>query len=157
MIFGTGAGVNFGPDVASRFLELNNLKMVVRSHEVCRTGFELPFSGDDQQKVATIFSASNYSGGGNSAAYMTFSVTGPTTRDMNAVRVPGCDLQYRVYYFHIDHDDEELFSTQPNYTLSLHQLVSSFVYYFSFIQFRPISSAATAYVSLLTTNKISQF
>lgn len=116
--------MNFGPDITSKFLELNNLKMIVRSHEVCRTGFELPYGGDNQHKMATIFSASNYSGGGNSAAYMTFTVTtGSQSRDMSAVRVNGCDLQYRVYYFHIDHDEEELLCTQPNYTLSLHDLI----------------------------------
>jgi hypothetical protein len=29
-----GVGLSFGPDVTKRFLELNNLDMVVRSHEV---------------------------------------------------------------------------------------------------------------------------
>ena len=131
-----GAGVNFGPDVAKRFLQLNNLKMVVRSHEVCRTGFELPFAGavgegEDEQMVATIFSASNYSGGGNSAAYMVFSLTSgfysrSAVSNTNTVKVPGCDLQYRVCYFHIDPLDTE-FSSLPSadstYVLSLHDLI----------------------------------
>ena len=29
-----GVGLSFGPDVTEKFLALNNLKMVVRSHEV---------------------------------------------------------------------------------------------------------------------------
>jgi len=131
-----GAGVNFGPDIAKQFLQLNNLKMVVRSHEVCRTGFELPFAGavaegDDEQMVATIFSASNYSGGGNSAAYMIFSLTSGTfskssISHTNTVKVPGCDLQYRVCYFHIDPLDTEfsaLPSAESTYVLSLHDLI----------------------------------
>lgn len=35
-----GVGIQFGPDVAQRFLDDNNLKMVVRSHEVKNEGFE---------------------------------------------------------------------------------------------------------------------
>ena len=72
-----GAGVLFGPDVARAFCAFNGIKMVVRSHECCRTGFDLPFQGSlvegDKNLVATVFSASNYSGGGsNSAAYIVF-------------------------------------------------------------------------------------
>lgn len=127
-----GAGVNFGPDIAKRFLTLNNLTMVVRSHEVCRTGFELPFSGtgtpEDQQMVCTIFSASNYSGGGNSAAYMTFTRSdGAHSREPNTVRVQGCELQYRVHYFHIDLDEELTYSqgiaAEISNNLSLEDLI----------------------------------
>jgi diadenosine tetraphosphatase ApaH/serine/threonine PP2A family protein phosphatase len=73
-----GAGVAFGPDVTRRFLELNKLKLVVRSHECVRTGFDKPFTGDDANVLFTVFSASNYGGGGNSAAYLVFSPS-PTT------------------------------------------------------------------------------
>lgn len=37
------------------------------------TGFDLPFSGIHSDLLCTIFSASNYGGGGNSGAYMVFS------------------------------------------------------------------------------------
>ena len=33
-----GAGVAFGPDRVRTFLDVNNLKMIVRSHECVRTG-----------------------------------------------------------------------------------------------------------------------
>ena len=66
----------FGPDVARAFCRLNDIKMIIRSHECCRSGFELPYSDcvdeSDKNLIATIFSASNYGGGGNSAAFMVF-------------------------------------------------------------------------------------
>lgn len=76
-----GAGVHFGPDVTKEFLDNNGLKMVIRSHECVRKGFEQPFSGPNAPLLCTIFSASNYSGGDNDGAYLTFfthSVTGST-------------------------------------------------------------------------------
>ncbi|ETV87606.1 hypothetical protein, variant 4 [Aphanomyces astaci] len=42
-----GAGVVFGPDVCAAFLRLNQLKMVVRSHEVIREGFMWTFDVDE--------------------------------------------------------------------------------------------------------------
>lgn len=51
-----GVGVQFGPDVAARFIEENNLKLVVRSHEVKHEGYEYQKGG----KVLTVFSAPNY-------------------------------------------------------------------------------------------------
>ena len=71
-----GAGVMFGPDIARNFCNNNNISLVVRSHECCRTGFDLPYSSalntEDRNTVCTIFSASNYGGVGNSAAFMVF-------------------------------------------------------------------------------------
>jgi len=51
-----GVGMSFGPDVAKKFLEENNLKLLVRSHEVKMEGYEIE-PGD---QVITIFSAPNY-------------------------------------------------------------------------------------------------
>jgi diadenosine tetraphosphatase ApaH/serine/threonine PP2A family protein phosphatase len=73
-----GAGVAFGPDITRKFLELNHLRLVVRSHECVRTGFDKPFQDDDANKLFTVFSASNYGGGGNSAAYLVFSPSAVT-------------------------------------------------------------------------------
>jgi len=43
-----GAGVLFGPDRTRSFLTTNNLKMVVRSHECVRTGFDHPYKGSEE-------------------------------------------------------------------------------------------------------------
>ena len=49
-----GIGIYFGPDVANKFLEENQLEMLIRSHECKMNGYEI-FG-----KVITIFSAPNY-------------------------------------------------------------------------------------------------
>jgi len=75
-----GAGVAFGPDRVKTFLDVNKLKMIVRSHECIGTGFDHPFCGGNADMLVTIFSASNYGGGGNSGAYMVFT-TEPVLRN----------------------------------------------------------------------------
>lgn len=63
-----GVGIHFGPDVTERFLEHNNLKYIVRSHEVKDNGYELAHNG----KCITVFSAPNYCDSvGNDGAYIT--------------------------------------------------------------------------------------
>lgn len=51
-----GVGLSFGPDVTKSFLELNNLTMIVRSHEVKQEGYEVDHNG----RLVTVFSAPNY-------------------------------------------------------------------------------------------------
>jgi serine/threonine-protein phosphatase 5 len=64
-----GVGLAFGPDVTDRFLKLNNLSLIVRSHEVKDEGYALEHNG----KVITIFSAPNYCDQvGNKGAYIRF-------------------------------------------------------------------------------------
>lgn len=64
-----GLGMAFGPDVAKRFLEDNNLKLLVRSHEVKMEGYEIE-PGD---QVITVFSAPNYCDSmGNKGAIIEF-------------------------------------------------------------------------------------
>ncbi|XP_014208354.1 serine/threonine-protein phosphatase 5 [Copidosoma floridanum] len=63
-----GVGVQFGPDVTQKFLELNNLYYIVRSHEVKQEGFEYGHDG----KCVTVFSAPNYCDSmGNQGAFIT--------------------------------------------------------------------------------------
>lgn len=51
-----GVGLSFGPDITRKFLEYNNLQMIVRSHEVKQEGYEVEHDG----KLVTVFSAPNY-------------------------------------------------------------------------------------------------
>ena len=64
-----GVGLSFGPDVTANFLSRNNLKMVVRSHEVKDEGYEVEANG----KLVTVFSAPNYCDQmGNKGAILSF-------------------------------------------------------------------------------------
>lgn len=75
-----GVGIQFGPDVTNEFLETNDLKMVIRSHQVKQNGYEIAHNG----KLVTIFSAPNYCDeGNNKGAYIHI------TRDL--------DLTYHVF------------------------------------------------------------
>mmetsp|Transcript_31005 Transcript_31005/g.95342 ORF Transcript_31005/g.95342 Transcript_31005/m.95342 type:complete len:308 (+) Transcript_31005:1-924(+) len=51
-----GVGVAFGQDVTENFLTTNDLKLVIRSHEMKEEGYEEEHSG----KLITVFSAPNY-------------------------------------------------------------------------------------------------
>jgi serine/threonine-protein phosphatase 5 len=51
-----GVGVAFGRDVTENFLKTNDLKLVIRSHEMKEEGYEIEHGG----KLITVFSAPNY-------------------------------------------------------------------------------------------------
>ncbi|PKA53808.1 Serine/threonine-protein phosphatase 5 [Apostasia shenzhenica] len=64
-----GVGLSFGEDVTKRFLQENNLDLVVRSHEVKDEGYEITHDG----KLITVFSAPNYCDQmGNKGAFIRF-------------------------------------------------------------------------------------
>jgi len=64
-----GVGYSFGPDITERFLQLNNLEVLVRSHEVKDEGYVIEHGG----KTITVFSAPNYCDSmGNKGAFITF-------------------------------------------------------------------------------------
>ncbi|KAF0685954.1 Aste57867_22206 [Aphanomyces stellatus] len=89
-----GAGLLFGPDIVALFLQTNKLKMVVRSHEAVREGFDWPFDANPvregvvpatppatvptslaaapEKLLVTLFSCSNYCNSHNKGAYMVF-------------------------------------------------------------------------------------
>lgn len=63
-----GVGCQFGPDVTKKFLELNKLDYVIRSHEVKHEGYQVDHDG----KCITVFSAPNYCDTmGNKGAFIT--------------------------------------------------------------------------------------
>jgi protein phosphatase len=59
-----GLGQLFGERAAMEFLRANRLQMIIRSHEACMEGMEWPF-GDNHRSVLTVFSTTDYCGGGN--------------------------------------------------------------------------------------------
>mmetsp|Transcript_64556 Transcript_64556/g.179121 ORF Transcript_64556/g.179121 Transcript_64556/m.179121 type:complete len:412 (-) Transcript_64556:286-1521(-) len=64
-----GVGLSFGPDVTASFLEKNDLKLVIRSHEVRDNGYEW----EHGKSLATVFSAPNYCDQmGNKGAFIHF-------------------------------------------------------------------------------------
>jgi serine/threonine-protein phosphatase 5 len=64
-----GGGTVFGHDITDKFLKLNNLSLLIRSHEVQMKGYSIAHKG----KCITVFSAPNYCGTvGNSAAVVRF-------------------------------------------------------------------------------------
>ncbi|XP_028134184.1 serine/threonine-protein phosphatase 5 isoform X1 [Diabrotica virgifera virgifera] len=63
-----GVGCQFGPDVTQKFLELNKLDYIIRSHEVKNDGYEVAHNG----LCITVFSAPNYCDTmGNNGAFIT--------------------------------------------------------------------------------------
>jgi serine/threonine-protein phosphatase 5 len=63
--------MNFGPDVTAKFLKLNNLKRIVRSHEMVRHGY----CNEHGDMLTTVFSAPDYRGRSNAAAILRFMKT----------------------------------------------------------------------------------
>ncbi|GJQ15286.1 hypothetical protein GpartN1_g7077.t1 [Galdieria partita] len=67
-----GIGVSFGPDVTRRFLDANQIALLVRSHEMKEKGYEV----EAENRLITVFSAPNYCDQmGNLGAYIRFSST----------------------------------------------------------------------------------
>jgi len=65
-----GVGVSFGSDVTDNFLDANNLKMVIRSHQVKTNGYAVEHESK-YGKLITVFSAPNYCDQmGNKGAYI---------------------------------------------------------------------------------------
>jgi serine/threonine-protein phosphatase 5 len=67
-----GVGYSFGPDITESFLKLNDLQLLVRSHEVKDEGYLVEHGG----RTITVFSAPNYCDSmGNKGAFIHFDDT----------------------------------------------------------------------------------
>lgn len=55
----------FGSDITEEFLNKNHFSMIIRSHELKENGYEFQHNN----KVLTVFSASNYNGESNLGAF----------------------------------------------------------------------------------------
>ena len=91
-----GLGITFGPSHTSAFCKTNNIKMILRSREVCQQGFDLPFRDTPHaNKIGTVFSASNFLKSGNQAAFVAIHAHALE----GATKVDGCDLWYTILSF----------------------------------------------------------
>lgn len=79
---GRGGSIStFGKDISEKFLNKNNLKYLIRSHEVKMNGFQVHHDG----RVITVFSAPNYCGEvGNYGAFIRFKKVMPDGNDDNS-------------------------------------------------------------------------
>ncbi|OAY84002.1 Serine/threonine-protein phosphatase 5 [Ananas comosus] len=89
-----GVGLSFGADVTKRFLQENNLELVVRSHEVKDEGYEIEHDG----KLITVFSAPNYCDQmGNKGAFIHFTAPELKPDIVSFSAVPHPDVKPMAY------------------------------------------------------------
>ncbi|KAL0720307.1 hypothetical protein Bca4012_034906 [Brassica carinata] len=89
-----GVGLSFGGDVTKKFLEDNNLDLVVRSHEVKDEGYEVDHDG----KLITVFSAPNYCDQmGNKGAFIRFEAPDMKPNIVTFTAVPHPDVKPMAY------------------------------------------------------------
>jgi Ca2+-binding EF-hand superfamily protein len=101
----SGMGVMFGPSHTLHFLNQNNLKFLIRSHEAVSGGFDLPFKGTPaESKLCTVFSTSNYNNTGSRAGYLV--LYGHSVQGESVVKIEDCDIWYRVYTFSTNTGEE---------------------------------------------------
>ncbi|KAG8659862.1 serine/threonine-protein phosphatase 5 isoform X2 [Manihot esculenta] len=89
-----GVGLSFGADVTKKFLQENNLDLVVRSHEVKDEGYEIEHDG----KLITVFSAPNYCDQmGNKGAFIRFEAPELKPNIVTFSAVPHPDVKPMAY------------------------------------------------------------
>ncbi|MED6124511.1 Serine/threonine-protein phosphatase 5 [Stylosanthes scabra] len=89
-----GVGLSFGADVTNRFLQDNNLDLVIRSHEVKDEGYEIDHDG----KLITVFSAPNYCDQmGNKGAFIKFEAPDLKPNIVTFSAVPHPDVKPMAY------------------------------------------------------------
>ncbi|ERN14145.1 serine/threonine-protein phosphatase 5 [Amborella trichopoda] len=89
-----GVGLSFGEDVTKRFLQENNLELLVRSHEVKDEGYEIEHDG----RLITVFSAPNYCDQmGNKGAFIRFKAPDLKPDIVSFSAVPHPDVKPMAY------------------------------------------------------------
>uniref|UniRef100_T1IV53 Serine/threonine-protein phosphatase 5 n=1 Tax=Strigamia maritima TaxID=126957 RepID=T1IV53_STRMM len=89
-----GVGVQFGPDVTNKFLTLNKLDYIIRSHEVKAEGYEI----SHDSKCITVFSAPNYCDTmGNKGAFITMTGNDLTPNFTTYAAVPHPNVKPMAY------------------------------------------------------------
>ncbi|XP_049812956.1 serine/threonine-protein phosphatase 5 [Schistocerca nitens] len=89
-----GVGIQFGPDVTKKFLDLNGLDYIIRSHEVKNEGFEIAHDGH----CITVFSAPNYCDSmGNKGAFITLNGRDMKPKFTSYEAVPHPNLKPMAY------------------------------------------------------------
>ncbi|XP_047331500.1 serine/threonine-protein phosphatase 5-like isoform X1 [Impatiens glandulifera] len=89
-----GVGLSFGGDVTKRFLQDNDLDLLVRSHEVKEEGYEIEHDG----KLITVFSAPNYCDQmGNKGAFIRFEAPDLKPNIVTFSAVPHPDVKPMAY------------------------------------------------------------
>jgi len=87
-----GSGYLFGQDAIDYFLRVCGFTMVIRSHEHCQDGYELPFG--NQGGLITVFSACDYCGQNNSAAV--FNTNSSHENKLNLTQYSPIDRSKRI-------------------------------------------------------------
>ncbi|CAL4896204.1 unnamed protein product [Urochloa decumbens] len=89
-----GVALSFGGDVTKKFLQDNNLDLIVRSHEVKDEGYEIEHDG----KLITVFSAPNYCDQmGNKGAFIRFTAPEMKPDIVTFSAVPHPDVKPMAY------------------------------------------------------------
>ncbi|PAN16747.1 hypothetical protein PAHAL_3G083000 [Panicum hallii] len=89
-----GVALSFGADVTKKFLQENNLDLIVRSHEVKDEGYEIEHDG----KLITVFSAPNYCDQmGNKGAFIRFTAPEMKPDIITFSAVPHPDVKPMAY------------------------------------------------------------
>ncbi|RCV15638.1 hypothetical protein SEVIR_3G074800v4 [Setaria viridis] len=89
-----GVALSFGADVTKKFLQDNNLDLIVRSHEVKDEGHEIEHDG----KLITVFSAPNYCDQmGNKGAFIRFTAPEMKPDIVTFSAVPHPDVKPMAY------------------------------------------------------------
>lgn len=89
-----GVGVAFGSDVTENFLKRNNLKLVIRSHEMKEEGYEIEHGG----QLITVFSAPNYCDQmGNKGAFIRLDGKTMTPKTTTFAAVPHPNVKAMQY------------------------------------------------------------